>query len=121
MSGDGGHRRCWRCGPTLRLAAVAMLVAWSLAGVLHFPAFAAPADGTAAIAAQHLHGGSTEHHRAGGQTCSVHGQCYGNALLPVAAVAAPEALPPRVPGAVAALHSASIPPIFRPPIPSVCA
>jgi hypothetical protein len=96
-----------------------MLVALSLASVLHSPAFAAPSDGTAAIAAQHLHGGSIDHHHGRGQTCSVQGHCSGVALLPLTPVAALDTLPPRMPGAVAALLSASIPPIFRPPIPSV--
>lgn len=118
MSRDGGHRRLWRWDPILRLVAVAMLVAWSLAGVLHSPAFAAPTDGTAAIAAQHLHGGSIDHPHGRGQTCSVQGQCSGVALLPATPNAAVEALPPRVPGAAAALLSASIPSIFRPPITS---
>jgi hypothetical protein len=118
MSGKSGHRRVWRWDRIFRLVAVALVVAWSLAGVLHVPASAAPSDGTAAVAAHHLHGGPDDHHHAWGQACSVHGQCSGIALLPQPPVAALEASPPQVPGAAAALLSTSNPPIFRPPIAS---
>jgi hypothetical protein len=121
MSREGGRRRFLRWDRILRLVAVGMLVAWSVAGALHFPALAAPSDGAPAVAVQHLHGGSVDHRHARGQACSVYGQCSGMALLLVASLAALVAFPPQVPGAVAALLSASIPPIFRPPISPVCA
>jgi hypothetical protein len=116
MSRDGGHWRFRRWGRILRLVAVAMVVAWSLAVVLHVPASAAPPEGGADVVAHHVHGGSNDHHHARGQACSVHGLCSGIALLPEAPVAALEALPPQVPGAAAALLAAPMRPIFRPPI-----
>lgn len=120
IRGDG-HTRLWRWDRLFRFVAVAMFIAWGLAGAAHSPAFAAPSHGVSVVAAEHLHGGSMDHPSSQGQTCSSHGQCSGIAVLAVGPVASLEALAPQIPRAAAALVSAPFALIFRPPIPLVSA
>lgn len=117
MSRGDGHKRLWRWDRLSGFVAVAMFVAWSLAGALHAPAFAAPSGGISLAAAEHLHDGSMDHRHARAQTCSAEAQCSGIACLFAARLAAPKGLPPRPREAVSTFISASIGSIFRPPIP----
>jgi hypothetical protein len=121
MTSRDGHERDLRSDRFLRFVLIALFAAWSLASVLHAPAFAALPDGTPFIALHQLDGGSTDQDQPRGQACSAPAHCSGISLVPIGSLGVPERLARKLPRAVDVPSLASVARLDRPPILSFCA
>lgn len=111
----------WRWRRCLRLAVVALFVAWSLASTLHAPAIAAAPDAAPVAAGHQLDADAADHDGTHGQACPAQGHCSGPAILTAGCVGAmmPRAL--GLPRAVDLAALAMVAPVDRPPILSIAA
>jgi len=107
---EGRWRRC------LRLAVVALFVAWSFAGALHAPAFAAAPDAPQVASIDQLDLDATDRDSTHSQTCTAQGHCSGPAILAGGFVAAMTSRVPVLPRTADLAAPASVAPIDRPPI-----
>lgn len=121
MTQPDGYRCEGRWKQCLRLAVVALFVAWSFAGALHAPALAAASDGTQAVAAHQLDPDTTDHAATPGHACAAQGHCSGAAILPARLIAGTSPGTLRLPRMAHMAPLASIAPVDRPPILSVAA
>lgn len=100
----------------LRLAVVALFVAWSFAGALHAPTFAAAADAPQVASAQQLDLDAADRDSPHGQACAAQGYCSGPVILSAGLVVAMTSRAPVLPRAADLAALASVAPIDRPPI-----